>query len=335
MAKNKLSLLEQLALVLNEVLPEDPEQALNGPDLLQLVKPKLDQDVNDDTVRSYFSYLSGIITSPIAKREGKQGYYKRNHDADQTQEDTTSENEATPPETKTRDEQDEEIFRAIYIRLQELNRNSHARLIEHTRGSKTVAGRNRWKFPDVVTLHWDSTVLADDTRNLIQDMIEVRRASGDQIFTLESSELKVSISDSNLREYFFQCVSNSKWANKSTLAIAKPITDEALASEVRRLGSSYGIAVYTYGLSPATLAEIDSANTIMGMSAKDFYEFAESKTTLDVITSGSSRESIDWPHISDMRLQHNDFVAIFEWIASSLNDYKTRSFADWQMRQRL
>jgi len=47
----------------------------------------------------------------------------------------------------------------------------------------------------------------------------------------------------NLREAFFQAVSNSSWANEGYLVAAKIADDEAFLSELRRLSSSFGVGV--------------------------------------------------------------------------------------------
>jgi hypothetical protein len=58
---------------------------------------------------------------------------------------------------------------------------------------------------------------------------------------LFSFELKVSIDVSNLREYYFQAVSNSSWANEGYLVALK--IDEEVIEEIRRLANSFGIGL--------------------------------------------------------------------------------------------
>jgi hypothetical protein len=54
-------------------------------------------------------------------------------------------------------------------------------------------------------------------------------------------ELKTELTLTKVRESFFQCVSNSKWAHHAELAIAEPLTDAVLTEELRRLGAAYGV----------------------------------------------------------------------------------------------
>ncbi len=58
---------------------------------------------------------------------------------------------------------------------------------------------------------------------------------------LFSFELKVSIDISNLREYYFQAVSNSSWDNEGYLVALK--IDEEVIEEIRRLANSFGIGL--------------------------------------------------------------------------------------------
>lgn len=59
-----------------------------------------------------------------------------------------------------------------------------------------------------------------------------------------SFEIKKKIEFANLRESYFQAVSNSRWANKGYLVCAElDINDTELVDELGRLANSYGIGV--------------------------------------------------------------------------------------------
>ena len=58
---------------------------------------------------------------------------------------------------------------------------------------------------------------------------------------LFSFELKIEIDYSNLREAFFQAVSNSSWANEGYLVALRYSEDSSLIDEMRRLNNSFGI----------------------------------------------------------------------------------------------
>jgi hypothetical protein len=112
-------------------------------------------------------------------------------------------------------------------------------IVEHTKGLRQRAGINKWKFPDVVLLRWEVGSVTDRGFRLDKDLLEVKRSLGEQPFRLTSAELKVELTASTLRESFFQCVSNSKWAHTAQLTVANRLIDEVVVEELRRLGASY------------------------------------------------------------------------------------------------
>lgn len=60
---------------------------------------------------------------------------------------------------------------------------------------------------------------------------------------LYSFEVKKELSFLNLREAFFQAVSNSSWAHEGYLVAANISEDEDFRSELRRLSTSFGIGI--------------------------------------------------------------------------------------------
>ena len=61
--------------------------------------------------------------------------------------------------------------------------------------------------------------------------------------TLYSFELKQEVKFSNIRECYFQAVSNSSWANEGYLVAANICEDEDFREELKRLTSSFGIGI--------------------------------------------------------------------------------------------
>ncbi|WP_375746134.1 hypothetical protein NR800_16530 [Corallococcus interemptor] len=200
--------------------------------------------------------------------------------------------------------------------------------VDHTRAERTEAGINKWKFPDVVLLDWDVGKVSDAGYRLDQNLLEVRKSLGDQPFRLTSVELKVSITLSNFRESFFQCVSNSKWAHHALLAVAYPLNDRTLVDELRRLGTSYDVTIVSYSLDPTTLQSLPSADEISRMPDEDFDKIANSITVITVAT-GRQRTGLDWEHIKDMQVRTNDFIELFEWIAHCLKESRPFEFNDF------
>lgn len=325
------SLREQLAQILPSLLPEDPNQAVNGTALLALVQPRLQGDYTEATIRQHFSVMSGEAASPIAKVSQGHGYYRRVQLAPPIPEEppivgVPIANQAD--QEGARNQQREEKFRALFIRYAEVN-NRFPVHIEHTTAARQVAGVNKWKFPDVVVLDWDVGRISDAGYQIDRGLLEVKRSLGDQPFRLTSVELKVGLVLSTFRESFFQCVSNSKWAHHAYLVTANAIQDETLVKELRRLGTSFDISVVSYGLSNEALDALPGADLISRSSDQEIERIA-ANISMARVSSGRAREALDWEHVEDVRYQSRDFNNVFVWISRCLVDGLPYAFSDFR-----
>jgi len=314
---------------LPSVLPENPEEAINGTELIEKVKkiPEL-SDVKPNTLKMYFSTMASNERSVIAKRTNKHGYYLRQTEIDVASE-TISDEDNEENGIGGRDLQVEEKFRAIYQRFNELTSNVFAMKIEHTKGKKAEKGLNVWKYPDVVLLTWEVGDVSDDIYRLDKTLLEVRKSLGEQPFKLSSVELKPNVNFSDFRKFFFQCVSNSKWAHDAILAIGMKINDDKLQNELIRLGRSYDVTIVSYNLSETFFEELPSAKEILCMPQEQFDEIA-AQVELSIITTGKNRDSLDWEHIKDLRVQNSDFDYLFRWISKCLNASKAYNYDDFK-----
>ncbi|HQF85293.1 MAG TPA: HTH domain-containing protein [Smithellaceae bacterium] len=111
-------------------------------------------------------------------------------------------------------------------------------------------GLSEWIHPDMVGVY----IPIDDWNS---EIIELNNISNSNAITLYSFELKKSIDRSNYREYFFQAVSNSSWANEGYLVAANIKDDDELLNELERLSTSFGI-----GIIELDLEDIDSSRVI-------------------------------------------------------------------------
>ena len=68
-----MNLRDQLKEILPEILPTNPAVAINGTELIRLVKYRLKQEYSDATLRYHFSIMCCDPASPIAKVEQGQG----------------------------------------------------------------------------------------------------------------------------------------------------------------------------------------------------------------------------------------------------------------------
>lgn len=126
---------------------------------------------------------------------------------------------------------------------------SYTKTIYHEVSTKKKKGKNEWLHPDIVGIRYPFDDFCEDTRHLMSAMAH----SKCKIF---SFELKRSIDFSTLREYFFQAVSNSSWANEGYLVALKYDQDPDFIDELRRLNSAFGIGFIKLNIEDYTQSEI-------------------------------------------------------------------------------
>lgn len=146
--------------------------------------------------------------------------------------------------------------------------------IRHEECKKGEGGQNKWNYPDIVGVYFPYNKYKGETLKFLHH-------TGQEKHKLFSFELKKELSFSNLKESYFQAVSNSTWANEGYLVV-KNIKEDVL-DELRRLNQSFGIGVIKLEseisnskiLLPAKEREIDipTLNMLIEQSPKDFEPF--------------------------------------------------------------
>jgi hypothetical protein len=136
--------------------------------------------------------------------------------------------------------------------------NVYCKTINHSKSGKKEFGE--WLHPDIVGCWFPIGSWSQST-------IELAQSLGVMNVRLYSFELKRELNFSNLREAFFQAVSNSSWAHEGYLCAAEISKDEDFASELKRLSGSFGIGVI----------ELDTADP----DASRIYLPAQRKENLD------------------------------------------------------
>ncbi|MEG2868856.1 MAG: HTH domain-containing protein [Terrisporobacter sp.] len=112
----------------------------------------------------------------------------------------------------------------------------YSKTVYHEKSKKRDKGNNEWLHPDMVGFYfplndWDKNVI-----NLSNNI-------GSTPVKLYSFELKRKLEFSNIREAFFQAVSNSSWANEGYLVSPNICDDSDFIDELKRLSSSFGIGI--------------------------------------------------------------------------------------------
>lgn len=112
----------------------------------------------------------------------------------------------------------------------------YTKTIFHEKSSRGSRGKNEWLHPDIVGVYFPYKDY-DPTTISFQDAF---RESNLKVF---SFEIKIKVDFSNFREYYFQAVSNSSWANEGYL-VATDFEDRAeLIEELLRLNNAFGIGI--------------------------------------------------------------------------------------------
>lgn len=138
---------------------------------------------------------------------------------------------------------------------------------------------NKWLYPDLVAMEdigagWDREI-----RACVQQV-------GAQRTRLWSFEVKLLVNRSNVREVWFQAVSNSSWANFGYL-VAADIQESAM-KELRLLAASYGIGLIRLN--------------------------AEDPSESEILIPARERPDIDWDACNRLTLENTDFRDFISWV---------------------
>ena len=143
--------------------------------------------------------------------------------------------------------------------------------------------------PDLVGVYFPFNDYIKETTDLIQQFNE-------SIIRLFSFEMKIKLNFSNLREYYFQAVSNSSWANEGYLVALDIDDSNELLEELLRLNNAFGIGIIKLNLENIEQSEI--------------------------IVAAKPREVIDWDTVDRLAYKNPDFK---EFITSVINSNKINS----------
>lgn len=113
--------------------------------------------------------------------------------------------------------------------------NIRAKTIHHESSKKEEKGKDKWNYPDIVGIHFPFDDYKKETLDLLKNLNK-------QSCKIYSFELKKSITWADIKEYYFQAVSNSSWANEGYLVVFENI-DKEILSELVRLNASFGIGI--------------------------------------------------------------------------------------------
>lgn len=284
------------------VLKEHPEQRLIAREIANLIMQKYPAACEDKRNRSRASVMpldtDDALTQQIVAEIGAQrkGLEKR-FNIKTTEErprkyyfsmqSDSAEVEAVerlmPIQNKTGTKNSQKLLEAdLYPMLSKFlysELNIYSKRIDEKRSSKQYGpDGNKWLYPDLVGIN-------NLTSNWERAVIECVSASSETRTKLYSFEVKLLLNRSNVRECFFQTVSNSSWANFPYLVAAEVQGSETL-NELRVLSGTHGVGLIRLDPENPSESEIlipakervaidwNSANRLAA-SSKDFTDYLD------------------------------------------------------------
>lgn len=152
------------------------------------------------------------------------------------------------------------------------------RIDERTASNRAGPGGNKWLYPDVVGIESLLKGHHNEVRLSIQN-------SGARRARLWSFEVKLLLNRSNVREAYFQAVSNSSWANLGYL-VANEIEGAETIKEIRILYAMHGIG----------LIKLDSSNP----------------DDSEILIPARERPELEWAMCSRLAFENSDFGKFME-----------------------
>ena len=125
----------------------------------------------------------------------------------------------------------------------------HTKTISHEKSKRKSHGFNKCLHPDIVGIHFPYKEYTKETIDLINSLNE-------STYKLYSFEMKKDLNFENLREFYFQAVSNSSWANEGYLVTLNIDDSDEFMDEIRRLSNAFGIGVIRLNAKNITESEI-------------------------------------------------------------------------------
>ena len=147
---------------------------------------------------------------------------------------------------------------------------AQSRTIFHEKSGKNQKGADKWLYPDMVGVQFE---YADYEHSSLQAWMPKFDRLPIKIF---SFEIKKHLDFGNYKEYFFQAVSNSSWANEGYLVALSVPQDGEFREALQKLSQSFGIGIILLDAANLSQSEILSpAKYKKQMDYAVMYELAE------------------------------------------------------------
>lgn len=172
---------------------------------------------------------------------------------------------------------------------------ANLKTIFHENSKKAKKGMNEWLHPDMVGVYFPYKEFTTET-------LDIQRQLAISSVKIFSFEIKIKLNFSNLREYYFQAVSNSSWANEGYLVTLNIEDDSTLLDEIRRLNNAFGIG-------------------IIKLNASNIYES-------EILFPAQVKTDIDWETANRLAKENVDFRTFLSDMSEDIKLGKIKSNYD-------
>ncbi|MBK8855703.1 MAG: HrgA protein [Saprospiraceae bacterium] len=186
-------------------------------------------------------------------------------------------------------------FLLVAYALGDTHFRANLKTIFHETSTKGTKGRNEWIHPDLVGVYFPF-------KDYKKETLEIQSHLTISSIKLFSFELKISLNFSNLRECYFQAVSNSSWANEGYLVAVNINEDPAFRDELRRLTNSFGIG-------------------IIKLNTENVFES-------EILFPAAIKQAIDWDTVNRLANENSDFSDFLKFITEDCKLGKIKSEYD-------
>lgn len=157
--------------------------------------------------------------------------------------------------------------------------------IDEKKSTKQAKGQNEWLHPDLIGIHYPFNDFESEVLDFIKSYTTLP-------IKLYSFEMKRELNWAHLKEYYFQAVSNSSWANEGYLVTLKYETEPAFIEELHRLNNAFGIGVIS--LNPQNIEQSE------------------------IICPAKARDTVDWDTLNRLSKANKDVKELITNIKESV-----------------
>lgn len=171
----------------------------------------------------------------------------------------------------------------------------YTKTIYHENSIRKTKGVNEWLHPDLVGVYFPFDNYSKETTTL-------QKALNVSSIKLFSFEMKKHLDYLNLRQCFFQAVSNSSWANEGYLVCLKIDEDLNFKNELQRLANAFGIGIIRLN--------------------------AENISESEIVCNARYNENIDWDTLDRLAEDSPDFKKFIYDLTEDITLGKVKSKYD-------